>query len=311
MSITGRVLITGGSGTLGTAIVRTALAENWRADFTIFSRSEQQQAIMRQRYPHCRYILGDVRDEQRVSDAIAGHDMVIHAAAMKMIPECEAQPTECYQTNVLGSANVIRACRQHNVETCIGISTDKACQAITAYGASKLLMESLFRAAGNETTRFVLCRYGNVVASRGSVIPLWQKQVEQGQPLTITDPEMTRFFMSERDAVNTIAWVSEKFSGALAIPKMRALKITDLASALFPDHPQQIIGLRSTEKRHEWLIHQDEAAYFREYNGYFLRFPEQQTRMAVSTFHSAIAPRLSSDDFMDMLAQAQAAEVAA
>lgn len=310
MSIAGRVLITGGSGTLGQAIVRTAIAENWRADFTIFSRSEQQQALMRQRYPHCRYILGDVRDAQRISDAIAGHDMVIHAAAMKMIPECEAQPTECYQTNVLGSANVIRACKLYDVQVCIGISTDKACQAITAYGASKLLMEKLFQAAGNECTRFVLCRYGNVVASRGSVIPIWRRQVEQGQPLTITDPEMTRFFMSERDAVKTIEWVSEKFSGALAVPKMRALKITDLAAALFPGHPQQVIGLRSTEKRYEWLIHEDEAPYMRAYTDYYLKFPERQYGDVVP-FHSAMAERLSSIDFLTMYREAEAAEVTA
>lgn len=305
------ILITGGSGTLGQAIVRTAIAENWNAQFTIFSRSELGQAIMRQKYPDCRYIIGDVRDAQRVSDAIAGHDVVIHAAAMKRIPECEAQPAECYQTNVLGSANVIRACLQHNITQCIGISTDKACQAITAYGASKLLMEKLFLATPAYSTGFVLCRYGNVVASRGSVIPLWRKQVEQGQPITLTDPEMTRFFMAESDAVETIKVAARQSHGTITVPIMRSLKIKRLADRLYPDHPQEVIGLRSTEKMHEDLIGYDESASAikgDKYNFINRRYYEGQPRF---TFSSQNAKPLAIDDFLTMLAEAEQHEVAA
>jgi UDP-N-acetylglucosamine 4,6-dehydratase len=139
--LSGSILITGGSGTLGHAIVRTALAEHWDCTFTIYSRSELRQASMRQAYGNLRYVLGDVRDYDRLAAAIAGHDLVIHAAAMKRLPECDAQPVECYQTNTQGSINVLRACQWHGVKRLIAISTDKACAASTAYGASKLMME--------------------------------------------------------------------------------------------------------------------------------------------------------------------------
>jgi UDP-N-acetylglucosamine 4,6-dehydratase/5-epimerase len=193
MGLTGNILITGGSGTLGHALVRTAEAEGWNAQFTIYSRSELRQAQMRQKHPNCRYILGDVRDAERLKAAVAGHTLVIHAAAMKRLPECDAQPAECYATNVQGSLNVLRACQQSGVLRLIGISTDKACAATTAYGASKLAMEKLLCAAPDAPTVCTLVRYGNVVGSNGSVVPLWREQARQGRPLTITDGGMTRF----------------------------------------------------------------------------------------------------------------------
>jgi UDP-N-acetylglucosamine 4,6-dehydratase len=150
MGLSGNILlITGGSGTLGHAIVRTALQEHWDCTFTIYSRSELRQAQMRQAYPQLRYVLGDVRDYDRLSAAVTGHDLVIHAAAVKRIPEAEQQPVNCYETNVIGSMNVARACIRQGVKRCVGVSTDKACRAITAYGASKLAMEKLFQAQGD------------------------------------------------------------------------------------------------------------------------------------------------------------------
>jgi UDP-N-acetylglucosamine 4,6-dehydratase len=147
--LSGNILITGGSGTLGHAIVRTALQEHWDCTFTIYSRSELRQAQMRQAYPQLRYVLGDVRDYDRTSAAVTGHDLVIHAAAVKRIPEAEQQPVNCYETNAIGSMNVARACIRQGVKRCVGVSTDKACRAITAYGASKLAMEKLFQAQGD------------------------------------------------------------------------------------------------------------------------------------------------------------------
>src|SRR6185503_6109463 len=185
-------------GTLGHAIVRTAEREGWDCSFTIYSRSELRQAQMRMRHPQARYVLGDVRDAERIAAAVAGHDVVIHAAAMKRLPECDAHPAECYQTNIGGSLNVLRACQLHGVGRLIGISTDKACAATTAYGASKLAMEKAYIAAEGDTI-CTLLRYGNVVASNGSVVPIWREQARQGKPLTITNRTMTRFWMAPSD----------------------------------------------------------------------------------------------------------------
>jgi len=179
MGLTGNILITGGSGTLGHAIVRQSIEERWDCAITVYSRSELRQAQMRQAHAGLRYVLGDVRDYDRLAAAVAGHDIVIHAAAVKRIPEAEQQPVNCYETNVIGSMNVARACNAGGVARCVGISTDKACRAITAYGASKLAMEKLFQAQAGGCV-FTLCRYGNVVASNGSVIPLWRQQHAHG-----------------------------------------------------------------------------------------------------------------------------------
>lgn len=258
--LTGNILITGGTGTLGNAIVRTAQQAGWDCRFTIFSRSEHLQAGMRVRYPDCRYILGDIRDYERVQAAIAGHDTVIHAASMKRVPECEANPTECIATNVLGTANVLRACSVSRVKRCVAISTDKACQAITHYGASKLMLETLVRSADPEHCICSAVRYGNVVASNGSVIPLWRKQAAAGQPITITHPEMTRFWMSPGDAVALVLAGLQAAPNTITVGKPKALSIVQLAELIAPNAPQVVSGLRATEKMHEILVHEDEAA---------------------------------------------------
>lgn len=297
MSLTGSILITGGSGTLGTAIVRTALAEGWDCSFTIYSRSELRQAEMRQRYPRLRYVLGDVRDYERLAAAIAGHDLVIHAAAMKRLPECETHPTECYATNVVGSANVVRACIAGGVVRCIGISTDKACAAITTYGASKRLMEGLFQQVPAGRTVFTLVRYGNVLASNGSVIPLWRQQAARGLPLTITDRRMTRFWMTERDAVRTIAYAARIPAGNIYVPKMGALGVDDMARYVVPGCDTVETGLRSTEKLHEDLLHPYEAA--NELASGFLLYAGAAPGGIAYT--SETAHRLTRDEFLAML----------
>lgn len=300
MSIAGNVLITGGSGTLGKAILRTATAHHWNAQFTIYSRSEYLQAQLRQQYPQHRYILGDVRDYDRLQAVIAGHDMVIHAAAMKRIPECEAHPFECYQTNVLGSWNIVKACTLHSVKRCIGISTDKACRAVTAYGASKLAMEKLFQANTADSTIFSLVRYGNVVASRGSVIPLWRQQAAEGQPLTITNLCMTRFWMTELDAVALIQLGSQLGPGEIIVPKMKSLDILDLAEAIAPGHPVVEVGLRSCEKLHEDLIHEDEPV-IEQYQHYKVA----SSGRPGFQYSSRHAPRMSGQDFLRMIEETE------
>lgn len=260
MTLTGNILITGGSGTLGHAIVRTALLEAWDCTFTIYSRSELRQAEMRQHYPGLRYVLGDVRDYDRLSAAVAGHDLIIHAAAVKRIPEAEQQPINCIETNVYGSANVVRACIAGGVKRCVGISTDKACAAITTYGASKRMMEGLFQGAiGHGATVFTLVRYGNVVASNGSVIPLWRQQADAGKPLTITSRMMTRFWMSERDAVRTIERAVTMPDATITVPKMGAMSIEAMARSIAPECDTVETGLRSREKVHEDLVYPDEC----------------------------------------------------
>jgi UDP-N-acetylglucosamine 4,6-dehydratase/5-epimerase len=295
MTLSGNILITGGAGTLGNAIVRMAYQEAWNCTITIYSRSELLQSQMRQKYPYLRYVLGDVRDYERLESAIAGHDIVIHAAAMKRIPEAEQQPTECYATNIYGSTNVIRACIAQGVERCIGISTDKACSAVTAYGASKLAMEKVFQAAPANTTTFTLVRYGNVVASRGSVIPLWRAQAAADLPVTITDKRCTRFWMTEDDAVNLVKMASNCTPGIIVVPKMKALPVVEMAKAIAPDSELLEIGLRSCEKLHEDLVHLDELA---EEKGQYFFIGKGKTGYKYTSEH---APRLSAEQFLSML----------
>lgn len=308
MSLSGRILITGGSGTLGRAIVRTAQAEGWNAEFTIYSRSEYLQAQMRSQFPHTRFLLGDVRDYDRLAAAVVGHDLVIHAAAMKRLPECEAQPTECMQTNVVGSANVARACIAGGVARCVGISTDKACASISTYGASKRMMEGIFQAANGQGTIFTLCRYGNVVASRGSVIPLWREQAARGEALTITDKRMTRFWMSGDAAVKTVVAAVDlnPDPGLIIVPKMKALSIAEMADILHPGVPTREIGLRSIEKLHEDLVHSDESAS--SWRNMYLVGAGGTTGYHYSSAH---APRLTAPEFLRMLEIAEANEVPA
>lgn len=297
MPLSGDILITGGTGTLGRAIVRAAIAEQWDCRITIYSRSEYRQAVMRAEYPQLRYILGDVRDYGRLQAAVAGHDVVIHAAAMKRLPECEAQPAECMETNVIGTDNVINACMLGNVSLCVFISTDKACRASTCYGASKLMGEALVRAAPARPTRFVLCRYGNVLASNGSVLPIWAQQASKGLPLTITDSRCTRFWMSERDAVRVIERAALLPHGECYVPKMGALNIAEMASMLHPGSDLVETGLRSLEKLHEDLVHPDEVA---EDCGDHFVLGRGQTGHAYS---SDIAPPISADELRRMIAE--------
>jgi UDP-N-acetylglucosamine 4,6-dehydratase len=297
--LTGNILITGGSGTLGHAIARTAERDNWDCNLTIYSRSELRQAQMRQKHPHLRYVLGDVRDTDRLAAAFAGHDIIIHAAAMKRIPECEAQPWECYQTNIGGSMAVVSAARQTGIKRVIGISTDKACRAITAYGASKLAMEKLFQAQPEGGPIFTLVRYGNVVASNGSVIPLWRERAAQGLPLTLTDPNATRFWMPPSAAVQLIVDAAYLPPGTILVPKMGSLSLAQLAKIVAPGAKQQTTGWRSVEKLHEDLVHQDEMVS-ETLDSFRIGYGERG-----ASYNSDAARRLTASEFLVMLDEAE------
>lgn len=292
------VLVTGGTGTLGHAILRAAERENWNCSFTVYSRSELRQAQMRQKFPRVRYVLGDVRDYDRLSAAVAGHDLVIHAAAMKRLDDCDRQPDECYTINTQGSINALRACQHHGIARLIGISTDKACAASTAYGASKLMMERLFAAARGSTT-CTLVRYGNVVASNGSVIPIWRRQLAEGKPLGITDPGMTRFWMAPSDAVKLVSYAATLPHGTIAVPKMGSLSLAEMAAIIAPGAPHQTIGMRFAEKRHEDLVALDERAAETDTH-YLIGHGEPGQR-----YTSDRAPRLRPDVFLAMLEEAE------
>lgn len=305
MKINGSLLITGGSGTLGHAIVNRAERDDWNCDITIYSRSELNQARMRAKHPRLRYVLGDIRDYDRLQAAVSGHDVVIHAAAMKRIPEAEEQPYECYQSNVQGSKNVVRACNDAGVVRCVAISTDKACRAVTAYGASKLMMEKVFQSQSNRPTTFSLVRYGNVVASNGSVIPIWREQAMRGQPVKITDTRCTRFWMSEDMAVDLIERALEQPAGTILVPKMGKLNLATMARLIAPDASLVEIGFRSCEKLHEDLVHEDEIAL--DMNNHFLI----GRGYTGSKYTSEIAPDIEVGTFMEWVRDAEEREARA
>lgn len=299
--IRGNILITGGTGTLATAILRQAREECWDAAFTLLGRSELRLYQQWRRFSDLRVrtVIGDVRDADTMHAVVAGHDVVIHAAALKRIPECEQQPDECYRTNVLGSQHVAQACRLRGVTHAIAISTDKACAATTTYGASKLLMESLWRAAG-----YTAVRYGNVVASNGSVIPLWRRQHARGEALTITDRHMTRFWMAPRDAVALIVHAYQHpIPGGIWIPRMAALPVVMMAQYVCPRAVWRETGVRATEKRHEDLVHASEPV--RAADDYLLLCADGTPGMR---YTSDTAPMLTASAFATMLADAEALE---
>lgn len=272
--IRGNILITGGSGSLGGAILERATSERWDALLTVYSRDEVKQAAMRERYPGARYVLGDVRDAESLEAAMRGMDVVIHAAAYKRVPEAERETMACVQANVVGSMTVVREALRAGVPRTIGISTDKACAPINAYGQSKALMERLYQSAVRPIgPAFTIVRYGNVIASRGSVIPALVAQAAAGGPITITDPGMTRFWITLDDAVDLIIDGLGIPSGSILIPKSSASTMAVMAEAVAPGVEQVNIGFRAGEKRHEQLLNAHEAPYARDAGRHFILGP--------------------------------------
>lgn len=304
----GKILITGGAGTLGNAIVTAAERGGWDCTFTIYSRDFYKQLAMRAKHPNCRYVLGDIRDAD-LYKTFAGHDLVIHAAAMKHIPQGEKQPRETHSINVDGSLNVLHAAAVAGVKDLVMISTDKVCHPVNVYGATKLLME---RAAQEfalspfgKSVNVHLVRYGNVIGSNGSVLQVWAEQNKAKRVLGLTAKEMTRFWITEAQAVTLIEDSLKFTGGSILIPQLPSMEMGAMAAALFPDSDHAIIGLRPGEKMHEELITPEERPYTHTFGDYFLLYPVSMPPVtgAGPGYTSDIARRITAEEMREMAAE--------
>lgn len=321
-----RVVITGGTGSFGKTMLSSLLADGVE-EVRVFSRDEEKQDALRNQLgdPRVRFYIGDVRDRASVDRVIAGADAIFHAAALKQVPSCEFFPLEAVRTNVIGSENVIRSAIEHEVSSLVCLSTDKAVMPINAMGMSKAMMEKLAQSAAREIgqaakTTISCVRYGNVMYSRGSVIPLFVRQIRSGNPITVTEPEMTRFLMPLRDSVALVRYAFENAcQGDLFIKKAPAATIWDLVLALkelfgVPDHPVEVIGWRHAEKLFETLASAQELASSSDRGEYYqikldhrdLNYTSYVSEGEVEThnhvdFHSHNARRLPVDEVKALL----------
>lgn len=316
-----RILVTGGTGSLGQTLVgRILTGEMGRpAQITVFSRDEAKQHYMRLEFLHRKtatddviyqnsrdilnFRIGDVRDYSALLAAMRETDIIFHAAALKQVPSCEYFPFEAVQTNIYGAQNVVRAIRENNlpVETVVGISTDKACKPINVMGMTKALQERVLIEANRDcpNTNFMCVRYGNVIASRGSIVPLFVEQVRKNQPITITLEEMTRFLLSLNKAVDTVfAAISDGRRGETFVPKVAAAKITDLAKALMgeKDLPIVFTGIRPGEKVHEIMVSEEECFRTVERGDYYAILPVLPELREEKDFTPALTGEYSSKD---------------
>ncbi len=318
------LLITGGTGSFGNAVLRRFLKSDL-GQIRIFSRDEKKQDDMRHEYrdSKIKFYIGDVRQPDSVREAMAGVDYVFHAAALKQVPSCEFYPMEAVRTNVIGTDNVLEAAIQEKVKSVVILSTDKAAYPINAMGISKAMMEKVMiaksRVAAEKGLVFSGTRYGNVMASRGSVIPLFIQQIEAGQPLTVTDPNMTRFMMNLNAAVDLVLFAFEHAKpGDRFVQKAPAATISLLAQAvktlLRADNPVKVIGTRHGEKSYETLLTREEAAHSEDLGEYFrvpadnrdlnynLYFSQGNAKMAeIQDFNSDNTRRLDLQEMMDLL----------
>jgi UDP-N-acetylglucosamine 4,6-dehydratase len=268
------ILVTGATGSFGRRFVETVLERASPRKLIVYSRDELKQSDMQldlaerfspARLSSLRFFLGDVRDRERLTLAMRGVDVVVHAAALKQVPAAEYNPSECIHTNVLGAENVVWACLANRVKQVVALSTDKACNPINLYGATKLASDKTFVAANNLSgdigTRFSVVRYGNVVGSRGSVAPLFQRLLARGETeLPITDPRMTRFWITLSEGVDfVLSSLSQMRGGEIFVPKIPSMRVVDLAAVMAPDARLKIVGIRPGEKLHEMMISADDA----------------------------------------------------
>jgi UDP-N-acetylglucosamine 4,6-dehydratase len=276
------VLITGGTGSFGTKLLEILLGCHEPEAVRIYSRDELKQSEMRRRFAddddRIRYLIGDVRDLPRLTRAMRGVDVVVHAAALKQVPACEYNPFEAVQTNVIGAENVVSAAIENDVPLTIALSSDKAVNPVNLYGATKLCAEKIVTQgntySGHSVARFASVRYGNVVGSRGSVIPLFKAQAPTGV-LTITDARMTRFWITLEQAVEfVIDSLGRMGGGEIFVPRIPSMHVVDIAEAIAPDAEHRIVGIRPGEKLHEVLITEDEARHTLETGSGFVIHPE-------------------------------------
>lgn len=320
------LLITGGTGSFGNSVLNRFMNDDRFSEIRIFSRDEKKQDDMRHsiQNPKVKFYIGDVRDKRSVDGAMVGVDYVFHAAALKQVPSCEFFPMQAVRTNVIGTENVLDSAIEHAVKNVVVLSTDKAAYPINAMGISKAMMEKVAiskgRALGKDGNTTICCtRYGNVMASRGSVIPLWIEQIKQGKPITVTDPNMTRFMMTLEDAVDLVLYAFENGeNGDLFVQKAPAATLDVLASALKELYKSDVavktIGTRHGEKLYETLVTREEMAkhidmgnYFRipsdnrdlNYDKYFVEGQEEMS--LIEDYHSHNTNRLSVDEMKNLL----------
>jgi len=321
------LLITGGTGSFGNAVLNRFLSTDVK-EIRIFSRDEKKQDDMRHLYqnPKIKFYIGDVRDRRSVDGAMKGVDFIFHAAALKQVPSCEFFPTQAVRTNVLGTENVLDSAIEHGVKNVVVLSTDKACYPINAMGISKAMMEKVAiakgRQLGNGNGTTICCtRYGNVMASRGSVIPLWMEQMEKGEIITVTDPNMTRFMMTLNDAVDLVIYAFQHGrNGDLFVQKAPAATLETLARALKEllkkDTPVKVIGTRHGEKLYETLVTREEMARAEDMGNYYRipcdtrdlnydkYFEEGQEKISViEDYHSHNTHRLNVEEMKSLLLQ--------
>ncbi len=278
------ILVTGGTGSFGKHFIQTVLRRYSPRKLIVYSRDELKQSEMQtdlretfsaEQVGKMRFFLGDVRDRARLTLALRGVDIVIHAAALKQVPAAEYNPSECIATNVMGAENVVWACLTNRVRQVIALSTDKACNPINLYGATKLASDKVFVAANNLSgdigTRFSVVRYGNVVGSRGSVVPFFQRLLEKGaKTLPVTDPRMTRFWITLPEGVDfVLSSLTIMRGGEVFVPKIPSMKITDLVEAMCPGAQIEVVGIRPGEKLHEMMISADDARSTAEFGDRF------------------------------------------
>jgi UDP-N-acetylglucosamine 4,6-dehydratase len=293
------ILITGGTGSFGKQYVKTILQRYEPRRLIIYSRDELKQFEMEQEFhSNCmRYFIGDVRDRDRLVQAMSGVDYVIHAAALKQVPAAEYNPMECIKTNIHGAENVIHAALANDVEKVIALSTDKAASPINLYGATKLVSDKLFVAANNvaggHRTRFAAVRYGNVVGSRGSVVPFFRKLIEAGSDhLPITDARMTRFWITLQQGVDFVLKNFDRMHGGeIFVPKIPSVKVVDLASAMAPGLPHKIVGIRPGEKLHEVMCPADDSHLTLEFSDHYVIQPTIQFTGRVDFLTNRIGER--------------------
>ncbi|MFM6399448.1 UDP-N-acetylglucosamine 4,6-dehydratase (inverting) [Planktothrix sp.] len=275
------ILITGGTGSFGKQCVETLLNHHQPKKIIVYSRDELKQYEMAQKFdsPIMRYFIGDVRDEQRLAMAMREVDYVIHAAALKHIPVAEYNPMECIKTNINGADNVINVALEQGVEKVIALSTDKAVNPINLYGATKLAADKLFVAANNlageRKTRFSVVRYGNVLGSRGSVVPFFQKLIQEGATeIPITDPRMTRFWITLNQGIDFVLKnFARMHGGEIFVPKIPSMTMTDMAEALAPGVPHKIVGIRPGEKLHEVMCPVESSHLTLEFDDHYVIKP--------------------------------------
>lgn len=302
------ILITGGAGTLGRALIERSIKQGWNASITVFSTDTYKHHAIRRDFPDVGFIVGDIRDYTTVRNAMIGRDIVIHAAAVKEIPTSEWSSIDTIDVNINGSLNIANAAVDAGVKHVIGISTDKACHPANAYGATKYLMEKIWQEFARvwDTPSFHLVRYGNVLESTASVVKRWKESIARGEPVVVTSREMTRFWISPAQAAALVEECIRLESGVILIPKAKSLSIGELMEYTIGHEPMvgvKNIPLRPGEKMHETLLTVEEAEFAIHTDDYFLLKPTTTHRESTFTPHydSRNAPRLTQDELMELL----------